>query len=232
MDDIKRQTPIVDATVAKLEEYAKQCGGNLPEGPPSDIARNIGLHANGAFYQAYDAWQDRRSAKIAAQRVDTDEEAIAALKRDFEQLASDAAKRMGGILSSSREAIRLAASLHVNDAMNRNEKLKEQYDEVLQRFIEAENDRDAAREAAAKTKVELEATKRENSALKQRIDELRRYFPSVNEPGMAEQAAPRVAPEAAGPGAETPPKVQPAATAPASVSAVQRPSPPATPTQD
>lgn len=232
MDDKKRQTPIIDAIVAKIEEYAKQCGGKLPEGPLSDIARNIGLHANGAFYHAHNAWQERSSAKIAAQRVDTDEEAIAALKRDFEQLASDAAKRMGGILSSSREAIRLAASLHVNDAMNRNEKLKEQYDEVLQRFIEAENDRDAAREAAAKTKVELEATKRENSALKQRIDELRRYFPSVNEPGMAEQAAPRVAADAAAPKAEAPPKVQPAATAPASVSAVQRPSPPATPTQD
>jgi hypothetical protein len=192
----------------------------------------MGLHANGAFYLAHHAWEEGRSAKIAAQRVDTDEEAIAALKRDFEQLASDAAKRMGGILSSSREAIRLAASLQVNDAMNRNEKLKEQYDEVLQRFIEAEIDRDAAREAAAKTKVELEASKLENSALKQRIDELRRYFPSVNEPGMAEQAAPRVAPDAAAPKAEAPPKVQPASTAPASVSAVQRPSSPATPMQD
>lgn len=232
MDDKKRQTPIVDATVAKLEEYAKQCGGNLPEGRPSHFARDMGLHANGAFYLALRAWEEGRSAKIAAQRVDTDEEAIAALKRDFEQLASDAAKRMGGVLSSSREAIRLAASLQVNDAMNRNEKLKEQYDDVLQRFIEAEIDRDAAREAAAKAKVELEASKRENSALKQRIDELRRYFPSVNEPGMAEQAAPRVAPDAAAPKAEAPPKVQPAATAPASVSAVQRPSPPATPMQD
>lgn len=232
MDDKKRKTPIVYAIVAKIEEYAKQCGGNLPEGPPSDIARKIGLHANGTFYDAHNAWQERSSAKIAAQRVDSDEEAIAALKRDFEQLASDAAKRMGGILSSSREAFRLAASLQVNDAMNRNEKLKEQYDDVLQRFIEAEIDRDAAREAAAKTKLELEASKRENSALKHRIDELRRCFPSVNEPGMAEQAAPRVAPEAAGPGAETPPKALPAATASASVSTVERPSPPATPRQD
>jgi hypothetical protein len=195
MEEDTKGAPVIDAIVAKLEKFAENSRSMLPNGPASQLAKAIGVQPNGAFYQAYKRWQSQRKATFVALKSDSDDETMDFVMREFSTLGMKVAQSIAELLGSHRETIRTAANLRVNDLTQAYSNLQVQFDEVVERLVAAENDRDAALAENAHLKGELEKFQCCNSDLRARVEELRRIH---NDPGNSSASGDLIAPDMSG----------------------------------
>jgi hypothetical protein len=155
----------------KLENLVKSGQWN-PDGCINQAAALLGVEPNGLFYKNVRLWKAAVAEKDAPPALEVPPEVRAAFQGLFDRFTADGMNTLLTAFRDTVSAIHRDASLRIGTAEQRLSRSKAEVEMLTDRWIEAEEERDAARTQSDQLQAQLNDARHREDRLLGRIEQL------------------------------------------------------------
>ncbi|OMJ32218.1 hypothetical protein BSZ14_09285 [Sphingomonas sp. Sph1(2015)] len=158
--------------VAGMMEGLVKSGRWKPGDSIFEAAVLLGVEPNGGFYRNVKLWLAAGAERAAPPALEVPPEVRAAFQGLFDRFTTDGTKTLLGAFSDTVNTIHRDASLRIATAEERLNRSEAEVKMLMDRWIEAEQERDAAQSQSDQLKAQLDDARRREDRLTGRLEQL------------------------------------------------------------
>ncbi|WP_322965476.1 hypothetical protein [Sphingomonas fuzhouensis] len=158
--------------VAGMMEGLVKSGRWKPGDSIFEAAVLLGVEPNGGFYRNVKLWLAAGAERAAPPALEVPPEVRAAFQGLFDRFTADGTKTLLGAFSDTVNTIHRDASLRIATAEERLNRSEAEVKMLMDRWIEAEQERDAAQSQSDQLKAQLDDARRREDRLTGRLEQL------------------------------------------------------------